>query len=83
MFCKEFEVTQMALDIEDMGRLFKKYNPIIAKAFNEHCFKQNQICARIESIQQEIEDPTQWESKVFLANTSAINSMKIEELIKK
>lgn len=38
MLCKEFEATSVTLDIEDMNRLFVKYNPIVSKLFQDHCF---------------------------------------------
>ena len=33
MFCKEFEIGSLVLDIEDMNKLFKLYTPILGKAF--------------------------------------------------
>ena len=33
MYCKEFEIGSLVLDIEDMNKLFKLYTPILGKAF--------------------------------------------------
>ena len=33
MFCKEFEIGSLVLDIEDMNKLFILYTPILGKAF--------------------------------------------------
>ena len=44
MHCSEFEITNLTKDIKDMERLIKSYNPLLGKAFDEHCFLSNRFC---------------------------------------
>ena len=41
MLCQEFEVTALAVDIQDMDEMFNNYTPILGKAFQEYCFMYN------------------------------------------
>ena len=50
MFCNDFEVTQITLDIEDMDQLFKNYTPILGKAFDQNCFVHNKSCEEIKTV---------------------------------
>ena len=50
MYCREFEITSLVNDIKDMERLFKTYNPMLGKVFDEKCFLTNNFCKKTESI---------------------------------
>ena len=50
MYCQEFEITSLVNDIKDMERLFKTYNPMLGKVFDDKCFLTNNFCKSIESI---------------------------------
>ena len=51
MLCQEFEVTALAVDIQDMDEMFNNYTPILGKAFQEYCFMHNEDCEKIETVQ--------------------------------
>lgn len=50
MYCSEFAVTCLVNDIKDMERLFKTYNPLLGKVFDEKCFLTNSFCKNIENV---------------------------------
>ena len=50
MNCNDFEVTGLVNDLHDMERLFKTYNPLLGKVFDEKCFISNNFCRSIENL---------------------------------
>ena len=62
MYCDEFEITSLVIDIRDMQQLFEKFNPVVGKAFQEKSFMLNRSCENIELIKTKEFDPTDWKS---------------------
>jgi hypothetical protein len=73
MFCGEFEVTSLVVDIEDMNELFTKFSSVLGKAFHEKCFTTNRSCTDIEQLQGNVEDPNDWKTAVVLGQTSTLD----------
>ena len=62
MYCDEFEITSLVIDIKDMDTLFQNFNPVLGKAFQEKSFLQNRSSAAIEMISTRPFDPDDWKA---------------------
>ena len=71
MNCKDFEITSLVNDLHDMERLFKTYNPLLGKVFDEKCFIANNFCRSIENLDLKVSDTKK--THVVLSNVSVIN----------
>ena len=77
MFCKEFDIGQMAYDIDDMGRLFNNYTPMLGKAFQDHCFVYNKSCEAIDNLKVDKSDANVEKNFAILSHTSSVNEKTI------
>ena len=78
MFCKEFDIGQMAFDIDDMSKLFTKYTPVLGKAFQDHCFVYNKSCEAIDNIDVYKSDADVEKNFAILSHTSSVNEALIQ-----
>ena len=78
MFCDEFEITSLALDIQDMITLFENFNPILGRAFQEKSFTQNRCINSIELIKTKVFDPKDWRFGFSQANSTTTNAKQLE-----
>ena len=83
MYCDEFEITSLVIDIRDMQQLFEKFNPVVGKAFQEKSFMFNRSCENVELIKTKIFDPTDWKSGFSQDNTTTINVKPLEKSLDK
>ena len=82
MHCNEFEITSLVNDLHDMERLFKTYNPLLGKVFDEKCFITNYFCKSIENLDLEVSKSSDTKkTHVVPSNVSVINSEIIKEKI--